>query len=41
MLVEPLSIVMALAAGWALIMPALMWLSMHYDGISASREAVA
>lgn len=38
-LVEPLPIVIALAAGWALIMPALMWLSMRYDGMAASPEA--
>lgn len=39
--VEPLHIVLALAAGWALIMPGLMLLSRLYDGISAPRGVPA
>ena len=35
--VVPQSAVIALAAGWALIMPALLLLSRRYDGITASR----
>ena len=31
--VEPMRVVIALAVGWALIMPTLMWLSCRFDGI--------
>jgi hypothetical protein len=36
---QPLPAVVALAAGWALIMPVLMALSCRYDGIPRVREA--
>lgn len=39
--VEPLYVVMALAVGWTLIMPALMLLSRYYDGIDAPRGSPA
>ncbi len=39
--VEPLPVFLALAAGWALIMPGLMLLSRYYDGIDAPRGTPA
>jgi hypothetical protein len=40
-LVEPLPILVALAVGWALIMPGLMRLSRGYDGIAVTRGTPA
>ena len=39
--VDPLRIVIALALGWGLIMPALMLLSRRYDGMTAPAKALA
>ena len=38
--VEPVAIMVALALGWALIMPLLMWFSMRFDGMIPVRKAV-
>jgi hypothetical protein len=39
--VDPLRIAIALAVGWAVLMPALMWLSRRYDGITVPQKASA
>ncbi len=39
--VDPLRIVIALAVGWSLIMPVLMWFSRRYDGIAEPERALS
>jgi len=38
-LVEPMAALAALAIGWALLTPALLWLARRYDGVVNARDA--